>query len=192
MVLALSCILISVLFPTIFSKWVARLVDHKSSDIVIDGRIISLTKESVHNILGIPLSWRPFPTDISHGKSVILKNFKKQSMPSVEFFTKKLQSEEKVLSDEDTFIRFILIALNSFLCSNASNASVTPSQKHLGMFDDITNCKVFDWSGYVLSWLLRHIKTFKKGKTKAGKEPGTLGAVFIIQSYVFVPVAIFN
>ncbi|RCV12861.1 hypothetical protein SETIT_2G301500v2 [Setaria italica] len=134
----------------------SRLVDHKSSDIVIDGRIISLTKESVHNILGIPLSWRPFPTDISHGKSVILKNFKKQSMP------------KKVLSDEDTFIRFILIALNSFLCSNASNASVTPSQKHLGMFDDITNCKVFDWSGYVLSWLLRHIKTFKKGKTKAG------------------------
>uniref|UniRef100_K4A1Z4 Ubiquitin-like protease family profile domain-containing protein n=1 Tax=Setaria italica TaxID=4555 RepID=K4A1Z4_SETIT len=146
----------------------SRLVDHKSSDIVIDGRIISLTKESVHNILGIPLSWRPFPTDISHGKSVILKNFKKQSMP------------KKVLSDEDTFIRFILIALNSFLCSNASNASVTPSQKHLGMFDDITNCKVFDWSGYVLSWLLRHIKTFKKGKTKAGKEPGTLGAVMYL------------
>ncbi|RCV09931.1 hypothetical protein SETIT_2G070000v2 [Setaria italica] len=158
--------------PNNFVKWVARLVDYKSGVIVVNGKIISLTKESMHNILGIPLGGRSFPTDIANGKSVVLKKFNKESIPSVEFFTNKLQSKEEVMFDEDTFICFILIALNSFLCSNAS---LIPSQKYFGIFDDISNYKELDWCGYILSWLLKHIKTFNEGKTKAGKQPGTLG-----------------
>lgn len=122
-----------------FSRCVAKLVDHKSGDIVADGKIISLTKESVHNILGIPLGRRPFPTDITNGKSVVLKKLKKLSIPLVEFFTKKLQSEEEVLSDEDTFICFIFIVLNSFLCPNAS---MTPSQNTLVFLMRLPTAKI--------------------------------------------------
>ncbi|RCV43434.1 hypothetical protein SETIT_9G294100v2 [Setaria italica] len=167
--------------PNNFVKRVARLVDYKSGDIVLNGKIISLTKESVHNVLGIPLDGRSFPTDITNGKSAVLKKFNKESIPSVEFYTNKLQSKEEVMSDEDTFICFILIALNSFLCSNAS---LIPSQKFFGIFDDISNCKEFDWCGYVLSWLLKHIKTFNKSKTKAGKQPGTLGGCLYYLPYL--------
>jgi len=49
--------------PNQFSKWVANVVDYKSGDIVVDGKVISLTKESFHYMLGIPIGGSTFPND---------------------------------------------------------------------------------------------------------------------------------
>lgn len=47
--------------PNSFAKLVAHLVDSKSGDIVHDGKVISLTEESVHLVLDLPVGTRPFP-----------------------------------------------------------------------------------------------------------------------------------
>ena len=68
-----------------FVKWVALLVDPKSGDIVHDGKVISLTKESVHLVLDLPVGTRPFPSDPSAGKDFVLSKFGKSKIPSVSF-----------------------------------------------------------------------------------------------------------
>lgn len=105
--------------PKKFAQWVVRLVNYRSRDIVLNGKVISLTRESVNVVLGIPLTDKPFPDDYSVGKSIILSKFGKHFIPSVSFFAERL-TKHVPMSDEDTFICFIIVAMNSFLCSNAS------------------------------------------------------------------------
>jgi hypothetical protein len=76
--------------PNKFMKWVAKLVNYRSADIVVDGKVISLTKESVHLVLGLPIGDKAFPSNSAGGKSIILSIFDKQSIPLVTFFAKKL------------------------------------------------------------------------------------------------------
>ncbi|XP_039827381.1 uncharacterized protein LOC120689112 [Panicum virgatum] len=157
--------------PSKFVKWVARHVNYRSANIVFNGKVISLTKESVHLVLGLPLSNKCFPSDPSLGKSIVLSKFAKQSIPPVTFFSKKLIDHE-VLSDEEVFICFIMVAMNSFLCSNLS---LTPSPKYFGIFEDIGNAKDLDWCGFVLDWLLDGVKSFNKAKhSDGGVLPGCL------------------
>jgi len=47
--------------PRNFVHWVARLVNYNSGDIVVDGKVISLTKEAVHLVLDLPFGGSPFP-----------------------------------------------------------------------------------------------------------------------------------
>ena len=56
--------------PNKFVKWVARHVNYRSADIVFNGKVISLTKESVHLVLGLPLSNKCFPSDPSLGNQL--------------------------------------------------------------------------------------------------------------------------
>ena len=168
--------------PNKFVKWVARHVNHRSADIVFNGKVISLTKESVHLVLGLPLSDKCFPSDPSLGKSILLSKFAKQKIPPVSFFSKKIIDHE-VLSDEEVFMCFILVALHSFLCSNSS---VTPSHKYFGIFEDIGNAKDLDWCGFVLDWLLDGIKSFNKGKNSDG---GTLpGCLYYLAVSIFLSI----
>lgn len=60
--------------PNKFVKWVGSLVNYRSADIVIDGKVISLTRESVHLVLGVPMTDLPFPSDPSTGKAIVLSN----------------------------------------------------------------------------------------------------------------------
>jgi len=76
MILALGLFfsLTSVMSPNKFVKWVRSLVNYRSADIVIDGKVISLTRESVHLVLGVPMTDLPFPSDPSTGKAIVLSN----------------------------------------------------------------------------------------------------------------------
>ncbi|CAL4928291.1 unnamed protein product [Urochloa decumbens] len=153
--------------PYSFAKWVAYLVNYRSADIVFNGKVISLTRETVHLVLGLPLTDLPFPRDPSLGKSIVLSKFNKKSIPSVSFFANKLLQHEP-MCDEDIFICFIIVAMNNFLCPNESD---TLCYKYFGIFHDIKNAKTFDWCGYVLEWLIQGIKNFnsvKDGNTLAG------------------------
>uniref|UniRef100_K3XRE2 Uncharacterized protein n=1 Tax=Setaria italica TaxID=4555 RepID=K3XRE2_SETIT len=93
--------------PKKFAQWVVRLVNYRSRDIVLNGKVISLTRESVNVVLGIPLTDKPFPDDYSVGKSIILSKFGKHFIPSVSFFAERL-TKHVPMSDEDTFICFII------------------------------------------------------------------------------------
>jgi hypothetical protein len=80
--------------PNKYAQWIAHNVDHKSGDIVIDGKIIFLIKESVHCVLGLPCGGTSFLADSSAGKSFILEMFHKQCIPSVTFFANKITNIE--------------------------------------------------------------------------------------------------
>ncbi|KAF8689548.1 hypothetical protein HU200_041880 [Digitaria exilis] len=132
--------------PNKFAKWVAHRVNYRSGDIFSDGKVISLSKQSVHQVLHLPISEKPFPTDFSVGKSSLLAKFHKHYVPSVSFFANKLILHEE-MSDEDTFICFVLVAMSCFLCPNSS---LVPCYKYFGIFEDINNVKELDWCGYIL------------------------------------------
>ncbi|KAJ1265483.1 hypothetical protein BS78_08G079300 [Paspalum vaginatum] len=145
--------------------WLARHVNVELRQIIVKGKVVPLTAESVHMILGLPIGGAPFPSDSNHAKSKILSLFGKVSMLQVNFFANKLIKKE-CKSDEETFICFMLVALNSFLCLNSS---LVPSSAYLSAFEDVEKTKDFDWSRLVLYWLLVKIKEFTRGKSKTNK-----------------------
>jgi len=157
--------------PNKFVKWVAELVNYRSADIVVDGKVISLTKESVHLVLGLPMGDKHFPSDPSGGKAIVLSMFEKQSLPSVKFFANKILKHQ-TQSDEDLIICFILVAMNSFLCPNTSSVR---SYRYFGIFEDINNLNQYDWCGYILDWLLDCVKSFNRGKSISSGFGGSLG-----------------
>lgn len=101
----------------------------------------------------------------------MLSKFQKHSIPSVNFFATKLIKHEP-MSDEDTLICFIMVAMSSFLCPNSS---LIPCYKYFGIFEDVTSVKELDWCGYILKWLLEAVKNFNNGKSSRGYQGGTLG-----------------
>ncbi|RLN12524.1 hypothetical protein C2845_PM09G11560 [Panicum miliaceum] len=157
--------------PNKFMKWVAQLVNYRSAEIVFDGKVISLTKESVHLVLGLPMGDKAFPSDPSGGKAFVLSLFEKQTIPSVTFFSNKI-IKHQTQSDEELIISFVLVAMSSFLCSNSSNI---PCYRYFGIFEDLTNLKQYDWCGYILDWLLDSVKSFNRGKSISSGSGGTLG-----------------
>jgi len=157
--------------PNKFANWVARLVDSKSGDIIRDGKVISLTEESVHLVLDLPKGSRCFPSDSSAGRDAVLSKFGKDRIPHVSFFADKLINKDD-LPDEDMFICFMIVALSSFLCPNTNTV---PSPKYFGVFEDIDQIKEYNWCGFVLDWLLEHIKAFTRGKNEKSKRCQGLG-----------------
>ena len=121
---------------------------------------------------------------IPSGKAFVLNKFHKTCIPSVKFFANQLTKKEENLSDEDVFICFIIVTLNTFSCPNSS---VTPSYKHFGIFSDVGKAKDFYWSGYVLNWLLESMKVFKKAKPSKANEPTTLvGCLYYLGVSIFL------
>ncbi|CAM0144675.1 unnamed protein product [Urochloa decumbens] len=170
------------LVPNKFVQWVASLVNYRSGDIVFDGKVISLSKESVSLVLGIPISDKPFPSDYAAGKSLVLSRFGKHSIPPVAFFADKILQNEP-LSDEELFICFILVSLNTFLCSNSS---VIPCCKYFGIFEDLGNMKHLDWCGYILDWLLEGIKTFNRAKSVSHTDGAILSGCLFYLAVIYL------
>lgn len=120
--------------PKKFSKWLASHVESKSGDLIIHGKVISLTAQSVNLVLGIPIGGTPFPSNYSTRKDVVLSKFDKTSLPQISFFANKLSDVD--LSDEEVLMCFLVVALHCFLCPNSN---IVPSPRYLGVFEDIEN-----------------------------------------------------
>jgi hypothetical protein len=54
-----------------------------------------------------------------------------------------------------------------------------PSPRYLGVFEDIQNIRSYDWSGFVLRWLLDGVKSFNRGKKDGQKGLATLGGYML-------------
>jgi len=156
--------------PKKFSKWLASLVESKSGDLIVQGKVISLIAQSVNHVLGIPVGGTHFPSNYSAGREYVLSKIGKTTLPQVSFFVSKLKADD--LSDEELLICFLVVALHCFLYPNSN---IVPSPRYLGVFEDIEHINSYDWSGIVLRWLLDGVKNFNKGKKDAEKNPRTLG-----------------
>ncbi|KAL6840376.1 hypothetical protein ACP4OV_030186 [Aristida adscensionis] len=143
--------------PNKFVQWVARQIDYKTGDIVVKPSIIPFTRESVDYVLGLPLGTVPFPKDYSAGKNYILS------------------------SDEDVLVCFILVSLNCFLCPNIP---IIPSCNYLGIFEDVSNLKKFDWTQSILDCLLKGVRIYNSSKNKLKQDSVALsGCLFLIAVY---------
>jgi len=157
--------------PWNFVHWVARLVNFNSGDIVVNGKVISLTNEDVHLVLDLPFGGEPFPADYTSGKACLLSRFGKDSVPLISYFSEALTCKNG-MSDDDMFVCFIVVAMSTFLCPNSS---VVPSQKFFGIFEDLEKIRSYDWCGFILSWLLEYIKLFNQLKSCKSTQQATLG-----------------
>jgi hypothetical protein len=151
--------------PKKFSKWLASLVESMSGDLIVQGKVISLTARSVNQVLGIPVGGTPFPSNYSARREYVLSKIDKTTLPQVSFFVSKLKAVD--LSDEEFMICFLVVALHCFLCPNSN---IVPSPRYLGVFEDIEHISSYDWSGFVLHWMLDGVKNFNKGKKDAEKK----------------------
>jgi hypothetical protein len=114
--------------PKKFSKWLASHVECKSGDLLICGKVISLTAETVNLVIGIPVGGTPFPSNYSNGRSIVLSKIDKSSLPQISFFAEKLNAV--YVTDEQVLICFLVVALHCFLCPNSN---IVPSPRYLGV-----------------------------------------------------------
>ena len=105
--------------PLRFVKWIAGKFDTVTSEIQLPNNFISVTKETIHRILDLPLGGIEVVPDKEAGRSFILSHFNLRSIPQVSYFGNTLKSKES-LSDEDIFICFMCDIFQSFLCPNSS------------------------------------------------------------------------
>ena len=107
--------------PKKFSKWLASLVESKSGDLVVHGKVTSLTSKFMNLVLGIPVGGTPFPSNYAAARALILSKIDKTSLPQVSFFAEKLADDD--LTDEVVLIYFLVVDLHCFLCPNSNLVS---------------------------------------------------------------------
>ncbi|XP_021315107.1 uncharacterized protein LOC110429527 [Sorghum bicolor] len=168
-------------FPKKFSKWLASHVEVKYGDLIVNGKVISLTADSVNLVLGIPLGGTSFPSNYSAGKATVLSKIGKTSLPQISFFVDKLRAES--LSEEEVIVCFLVFALHCFLYPNSN---LVPSPRYLGVFEDIEHLRSYDWSGFVLRWMLHGVKNFNKGKKDVHKSSVTLGGCMFYLAVMYL------
>jgi hypothetical protein len=120
--------------PSSFILWLACCVDYHSSQIIVDDKIINISKDSFHFVLGLPNSGSEVVEDSEGGADFIMSLFHLSEVPHITFFGDMLKST-KPLSDEQVFVCFMQIAISCFLCPCANDRLDTKYIKQLGDFD---------------------------------------------------------
>lgn len=91
------------MFQKKFATWIAKHVDYKSSEIILSNKVISVSKDSVSTIFGLPQGGLQFSRDFESGKKFILSKYGLSDLPSVRFFgdqfIKKEQISDDIISD---------------------------------------------------------------------------------------------
>lgn len=106
--------------PRSFVRWLACCVDSDSSQIIVDDKIVSLSKESFHFVLGLPNCGAEVVENTDSGLDFIMSMFGLSEAPHITFFGDKLKSDEE-LSDKENFACFMQVAVSCFLCPSATD-----------------------------------------------------------------------
>lgn len=152
------------MFQKKFATWIAKHVDYKSSEIILSNKVISVSKDSVSTIFGLPQGGLQFSRDFESGKKFILSKYGLSDLPSVRFFGDQFIKKEQI-SDDKVITSFLIVALACFLCPNSS---LTPSTKYLTVFEDIENLRNYDWSKFIYDWTMTFLKKFFKSNNLGG------------------------
>ncbi|CAM0882616.1 unnamed protein product [Alopecurus aequalis] len=90
--------------PSSFVRWLATCVDPVSSQIIIDdSKVISLSKSSVHHVIGLPNGGSVPMPESDRGANFILSMFGLTELPHITFF-----GNLEFLSSATTSLRFII------------------------------------------------------------------------------------
>jgi hypothetical protein len=170
--------------PLRFVKWIAGVFDTYASEIQLSKKFIPVTKQTIHNILDLPIGGIELIPDCEAGREFLLSHFNLSAIPSVNFFANKLISGED-LSDEDIFICFMSVSFTSFLCPNSS---LLPSTQYFHIFKNCKNVRRYDLSKFVYDWLVSSIRSFQHATKIASKRSVTFGGCHyaLAVSFLFV------
>ncbi|XP_066382594.1 uncharacterized protein [Miscanthus floridulus] len=131
--------------PRGFVQWIADQVDLNCCDIVVGGKVIPFSTEAVHLFLGLPIGGEDIRENHNDSaKTKFLSEIDEASLPLIKTFGEKLLGD--TLSDDDVFRYFMVVALSTFLCANASTL---PSPQYLGALIGVSKVKEWDWSKFV-------------------------------------------
>lgn len=162
--------------PSRFVRWIVDCVDTVSSQIiVVDEKIIPITKDSIHFVLGLPNSGALATQDKESGKNFIMSHFRLTEMPNIAFFGDMLTSSD-FLSEEDTFICFMVIAMSCFLFPSSGDQIHT---EYLSLLEDPKRTSGFDFCVLVYYWTLTGINKY----VISGRETDRKPKVFDFCSY---------
>ncbi|XP_044985591.1 uncharacterized protein LOC123452915 isoform X3 [Hordeum vulgare subsp. vulgare] len=162
--------------PSPFVRWLVGCVDTVSSQlIIVDEKIIELSKQSVHLVLGLPKSGVVAMPNKESGKNFILSRFNLAELPNITYFGNLLMSSEE-LSEEDTFICFMIVAMSCFLFPSSSDQIHTD---FLSILEDPSATRGFDMCFLVYEWILSGINKY----VMFGKETGRKPKVFDFCAY---------
>ncbi|KAE8781065.1 hypothetical protein D1007_45726 [Hordeum vulgare] len=162
--------------PSRFIRWILGCVDSVSSQIIIvDEKIIPLSKDSVHFVLGLPNTGVvPMPNK-ERGRNFLRSRFNLSDLPNVTFFGNMLTSSQD-LSEEDTFICFMVIAMSCFLFPSSNGHIHTD---FLFLLEDPTATRGYDICFLIYEWIMAGINKY----VLFGRETGTKPKAFDLCTY---------
>jgi hypothetical protein len=117
--------------PSSFIHWLAWCVDADSSQIIVDDKIMNLSKDSFHHVLGLPNTGVELDDNSEAGREFIMSLFHLSEIPHITFFGNKLNSEE-ILTDQEVFVCFMQVTLCCFLCPSCNDQLDTKYIAQLG------------------------------------------------------------
>lgn len=162
--------------PSRFVRWIVECVGTVSSQIIVaNEKIISISKDSVHCVPGLPNSGDLATQDKDSGRNFILSRFSLTKMSNITFFGDMLISSD-FLSEEDTFICFMVIAMSCFLFPSYSDQIHT---EFLTLLVDSKRTSGFDFCALVYDWILTGINKY----VISGRVTGSKPKVFDFCSY---------
>lgn len=154
--------------PSRFIRWILCCVDSVSSQIIIvDEKIIPLSKDSVHFVLGLPNTGVvPMPNK-ERGRNFLRSRFNLSDLPNVTFFGNMLTSSQD-LSEEDTFICFTVIAMSCFLFPSSNGHIHTD---FLFLLEDPTATRGYDICFLIYEWIMAGINKYVLFGRETGRKP---------------------
>ncbi|KAL6654761.1 hypothetical protein ACP70R_008226 [Stipagrostis hirtigluma subsp. patula] len=162
--------------PKNFVKWIASVVDVRTSELIIKDRVIGFSKQSVHKILGLPVGGQVLCSDIEAGSSFLLSKFKLQNLEPIQFYGDKLKSNED-MSDDEVFLCFMVVAISCFICPGSS---FLPRTEFMEIFEQPLQVRSYDWSLHIYDLVLKYVMKLIKQPCIAKKG----SHVFSAASYV--------
>jgi hypothetical protein len=153
--------------PSAFVCWVASHVDSVSQQIIIDDfKVISISKDSVHYVTGLPNSGNiPMP-DSEGGAKLLLAMFGLTELPHITFFGNKLKSKE-VLTDREIFVCFMVVA---FKCVLFPTMDQFPNTDFISTLQDPESASGFDLCSLVFKHLISGILNYNKTCKQHGRK----------------------
>jgi hypothetical protein len=154
--------------PSPFVRWICCCVDHVSHQIIVnDSKIISISKDSVHFVTGLPNSGSVPMPDSDGGAKFILKLFGLSEMPHITFFGNKLKSQD-VLTDTEVFVCFMVIAFKCFLFPTSNEL---PNTDYLSILEQPEYGSSFDVCTLVFEHLIAGVYKYNKTCKLNGRKP---------------------
>ncbi|PWA96205.1 hypothetical protein CTI12_AA040660 [Artemisia annua] len=154
--------------PTRLSYWLLDNFDEDKCVLNVDGKAISITRETVRDVLGIPMGSVPVKAvDEADCRHPLVVEWKKQFERTTRY--KHIPVEKQIYTQADGGWMFKLNFLVLYFTSiGESNKNATVNLRFFNCIQDEIDIPGFDWCSYVLECLVRTKKSWIRHRHYCG------------------------